>query len=257
MKLEAITVCVNYADFLIETARYNAHLFDRWIVVTDHADAATKHVCRKFGLQCLVSDDAYRDNHDFNKGRLIERGLHHTSADAWRIHIDADIVLPAKFRQYLDHAHIQENTLYGVDRILVKSWEDWQKLQATNWLYGLSRPYPYCIDFPHGFAVGSRWGSPETGWAPIGFFQMWHSSVDEWCGVRTKHYPQTHGTACRADVQHSLQFDRKDRALIPEIIVAHLESEACPKGTNWKGRKSKQFGPGVFRSNHALGRDPS
>lgn len=41
----------------------------------------------------------------------------------------------------------------------------------------------------------------------------------------------------------ALQWDRRKRALIPELLVAHLESEAAPTGANWEGRTTARFGP--------------
>ena len=37
-KLEAVTVCVGYADFLGVVAEANRHLFDRWVIVTTPGD---------------------------------------------------------------------------------------------------------------------------------------------------------------------------------------------------------------------------
>src|ERR1700733_1266446 len=98
LNIEAITVCIGYSDFLAETIRFNAGLLDRWIIVTSESDEATREVCRRHSLQTLLSEDHHRGGDDFAKGRLIERGLQQLSADAWRLHLDADIVLPQRFR---------------------------------------------------------------------------------------------------------------------------------------------------------------
>jgi hypothetical protein len=44
-------------------------------------------------------------------------------------------------------------------------------------------------------------------------------------------------------VQFSLQWDRAKRALVPELVVLHLESEDAAVGANWCGRVTKPFGP--------------
>lgn len=242
-RIEAITVCVNYADFLYETAKINRGLFDHWIIVTEAADMATREVCRKFNLSCLLSEDAKRHGKDsFNKGLLIERGLKHLSDQGWRLHIDADIALPNDFRQRLESAHLHEHTIYGVDRLMVRSFEAWKKLHASGYLNGGQYDY-FCRTNAHReFELGTRWCHPSQGFVPIGFFQLWHSSEDEWRGVRTKPYPSRHGTACRTDVQHALQWDRRNRSLIPEIFAVHLESEIAKMGANWNGRTTVQFG---------------
>lgn len=249
MRLEAVTVCVDYADFLDAVAPFNAPLLDRWIVVTSSTDHATQHVCRRHGLQCLISDEHRKNGDTFNKGRLIERGLHHLSADSWRLHLDGDICLPSRFRRLLDQAHLDESSIYGADRVMIRGFAAWQRLLASGWLQGQTRRYPYAVDVPAGFSLGDRWAS-EAGYVPIGFFQLWHGGQDEQYGVRVRPYPQHHGTACRTDVQHALQWDRRKRALIPEILVAHLESESLGNGANWSGRKTKPFGPALVTHTH-------
>ena len=244
MKIEAVTVCVGYADFLAETARFNAGVLDRWIIVTTEDDEQTREVCRIHDLQTVLTNDFERaaggiGGGAFNKGRMIDRGLQHLSQGAWRLHLDADIVLPSQFRGMLDGAHLDDRKLYGCDRLMVRSWEQWQALQRSGWLN-----HTHCsVNIPAGIEVGTRWALSATGYVPIGFFQLWHGSADEWRGRRHRTYPIHHGDACRTDVQHSLQWDRRDRELLPEVVVVHLESEPCRLGANWNGRRTKPFGP--------------
>ena len=72
---------------------------------------------------------------------------------------------------------------------------------------------------------------------------MWNRKSDHRHGIRLRRYPDNHQDAARADVKFALQWDRRHRQLIPEVFVAHLESEPAPVGANWKGRKTKRFGP--------------
>src|SRR5580658_6577024 len=111
MKLEAVTVCTNYADFLRETALYNAHLFDRWLIVTSPADTQTRELCRRLNLECLATSDGSRGG-GLAKGRMIERGLQHLSADGWRLQLDADVALPLRTRHALSAANLQEDCIY-------------------------------------------------------------------------------------------------------------------------------------------------
>lgn len=243
MKIEAVTVCINYADFLVETIKTNLGLFDTWIVITEPKDLATREVCRRFNIRTILSEDGKQPGEEFSKGRLVERCLKHLSADGWRLHIDADIALAHNFRHALKMAHLQQDMIYGIDRVMVKSWEQWQALLATGYLNGNQYDFHARLRFPPGIEVGTRWCHPQFGYIPIGFFQLWHSSEDEWRGIRVKPYPMFHGKASRTDVQHGFQWDRKKRALIPEIIGVHLESQAAKLGANWEGRKTKPFGP--------------
>jgi hypothetical protein len=242
MKIEAVSVCVGYADFLVETAKVNRGLFDSWTIVTEPSDQETRDVCRRFNLRTFLSEDGRRFGTPFNKGRLIERGLHHLSAEGWRLHIDADIALPHNFRERLITADLQEDMIYGIDRIMLQSYSEWQDVLKSGYLNGGQFDYHCRQSFISKKEIGTRWTHPQFGYVPIGFFQLWHSSQDEWKGIRVKPYPMEHGNACRTDVQHALQWDRHKRAVIPEVVGVHLESEPTEKGANWNGRKTRRFG---------------
>lgn len=236
-RIEAVTVCIGYADFLEITIAKNLHHFDKWVIVTSREDVATRELCRRYSVFCLLSEDHLRGG-EFNKGRLIERGLQHLSAGGWRVHIDADTMLPSNFRNIIKGAHLHEEYIYGADRIMVKNRADYNRLLSSGWL---SNDYHCRVQTPKGFEIGHRWAHHHEGYCPIGFFQMWHSSEDQYKGARTKPYPHEHNDACRTDVQFALQWDRRRRAIIPELYVIHLESEAAPLGANWNGRKTKKF----------------
>src|SRR5580693_6983647 len=110
-RLEAVTVRINYGDILRETAKYNAAIFDRWLIVTEASDEETREVCRQFSLPVLLSEDgksAAGDGGDFNKGKLVERGLRMLGTNAWKVHIDADIVLPTRTRHFLEISELDK-----------------------------------------------------------------------------------------------------------------------------------------------------
>lgn len=242
LKLEAVTVCIGYADFLREVAPHNIPVLDRWVIVTAEDDEETRDLCRRLSLQTILTRDQHRKGEEFNKGRVIERALQHLSGtDAWRLHLDADIALPSKTRLLLEAADLEKTNIYGADRIMVKDYESWKRLEASGWLahnwHCLSTP-------PKGFEIGTRWVHHQMGYVPIGFFQLWHSSADQYKGARVRPYPSQHNDACRTDVQHALQWDRCNRELLPELLVVHLESDPKAKnGANWKGRTTPRFGP--------------
>jgi hypothetical protein len=241
MRIEAITVCVNYSDFLQVTAAENKGLFDRHIIVTTPQDTKTREVARQWGLELLLTEEGIQ-NGEFNKGHMIRRAQRLLACDSWRVHIDADIVLPRHFRNALDIANIDPNCIYGIDRVMVKSWEEWQNLKESGYL-NHQWDYHCRVKFPKGVEVGSRWAASDLGYAGIGYMQVWHGSADEHISFQHRAYPHFHGESSRTDTQMPLQWDRRKRVLLPEVIAVHLESEDSKMGTNWNGRKSKLFGP--------------
>jgi glycosyltransferase involved in cell wall biosynthesis len=231
MKIEAVIVCANYADFLAHSLPDNISHFDRIVVVTTHDDKQTQDLCRKFSVDCFPTDVFFEDGDKFNKGRAINYGLSHLRHDDWVVHIDADIVCPMRFRQMLHYAKLQKDTIYGVDRLNTRSYDNWIQ---NKWRTVPQHQYRFMITPTEQFPLGSRLLHAELGWLPIGYFQLWHSST-------RRTYPVTAGAAEHSDVVFASQWSK--RRLIPELFVYHLESEQVPMGANWQGRKTKVFGP--------------
>lgn len=246
-QIEAVTVCVGYADFLAETCRFNRQFFSEWVIVTSPDDQETLRVCHCYNLRALTTKDFSRNGRAahqgkiFNKGRAIQRGFDSISAKQWVLHLDADIVLPQEFPHALNMAHLSEEKIYGCDRQNICGWDAWQRVKQSAYRqHGM-----HCYILPHDkYPVMARWASDRNGYVPIGFFQLMHGSTLTRNGIWHRPYPAHHGHAARSDVQFGLQWDRQDREIIPELLVWHLESEPSKVGQNWGGRTSKPFGPG-------------
>jgi hypothetical protein len=250
LKVEALTVCVGYGDFLAATLPENLPLLDNLVVVTSPDDDETRELCRKFSIHHVLSEDHRRDG-PFNKARMIQRGFDQIGAKDWILHFDADIVLPRQFRRLAAWAHLDPRAIYGADRCNVVGWDAWQKIKAGTGAWD-NHGYESCHRFAAGQPAGSRWVSKIHGYVPIGYFQLFHGSEMIHKGFHLRSYPLEHGDAARTDVQFALQWDRRYRQLVPELLVLHLESEAAPLGANWKGRTTRRFGPpaGHHRRHH-------
>lgn len=239
MYLEAVTVCINYGDFLEEIVPFNQDVFDKWVIVTTESDRHTKAICHRHSIPYVMTDEWQR-NGKFNKGRCVARGLEMLDHHDWVIHLDADMVLPPKTRTLLDSAHLENNCLYGIDRMLVRGWDKWQELKKNP---RIQHTWQYMTNFAKDLPVGARYVTHRDGYVPIGAFQMWHSQDALRNGVQVKPMPYSQGQAAHYDIQFALQWDRRKRHVIPEIIALHLESDDNSHGKNWQGRQTSKFGP--------------
>ncbi len=241
MRIEAVTVCVGYSDFLSETIRENLPLLDHLVVVTSPDDDETRTVCRKNNVHHVLSED-YRRNGPFNKARLINRAFDQIGGRDWILHLDADIVLPRQFRRMLEWAHIDERCLYGADRQRLIGWDEWRafKKHVDRWD---NHTHEMGHWFHPKYPMMSRLVSSIHGYTPIGAFQLFHGTALIQHSYHVRQYPTDHGDAARTDMQFALQWDRRHRVLLPEVVLLHLESEKGGLGANWCGRTTKRFGP--------------
>lgn len=233
LKIEAVVVCVDYSDFLEATLPSNLNHIDRLVVVTHPRDQKTQDLCRKFGVDVYPTEVMHEEGDKFNKGRMINYGLQHLRHDGWLIHMDADTLLPHRFKQMLHMAKLEQHKIYGIDRLNTKSYENWK---SNEWRTIPQHQYRYMVTPQREFPLGSRLLHQEYGYAPIGYFQLWHSKM-------RRQYPIVTGSAEHSDVMFAVQWERKDRVLLPELFVYHLESEDNAFGKNWQGRKTKPFEP--------------
>ena len=235
-KLEALVVCVDYSDFLAETIVFTLPHVDDMLVVTTPEDGRTQGVCHRFGVRCCKTRAFYQWGETFNKARGINYGLMNLTRDDWVIHLDADIVLPARTRHFLNTSMLEPTKLYGMDRFDIKGRDQWERHKASPYL----QYQDSCrICPPNGHEMGTRLVHGAYGnWLPIGYCQLWNPKAS---GIAM--YPDTaDGSAEHTDVLHALQWDREDRALLPELIALHLTPKSgSPQCVNWKGRRSPSF----------------
>lgn len=246
MKIEAVTVCVNYADFLQETLPWNMQHFDKVVVVTSYDDKETQELCRRLSVECRPTDVMHLEGDSFNKGRAVDFGMGYIGGKDWVCHLDADTWLPPMTRYHLQRAHLDEESIYGVDRCLCPNFENWRNF--VGHVPAHQHDYLCRVKAPP-FPLADRISLVEhSGYIPIGFFQLWH-------GRTQRRYPLHHGTAERSDVLHPLQWPSRNRHLLGEVIAIHLESEPSQLGANWGGRKTKRFGPTQCHKGHGYTRD--
>lgn len=239
MRLEAVIVCVNFSDILAHTLPSNKAHFDRLVVVTDTVDKATRQLCEHHYVECIATDEFYHSDQAFNKARGINTGLARLGASDWVVHMDSDIVLPPRTRDFLARIVALDPTcIYGIDRLMCPDFNAWMRHVAAPVLQHTAEIFVVPDAFPLGTRVAKLDGE---GYVPIGFFQLWNPT-----GSGIDRYPAEHGTAGRTDMLHALRWPRAKRILIPELFGVHLGSP-IPKGkTNWRGRVMAPFGPALI-----------
>jgi hypothetical protein len=234
MTIEAVTICVDYADFLSWFLLANTRHFDRLVVVTDTRDAKTAALCEHYAVECIRTDAFYEGGQAFNKGAGINAGLAALKKDAWAVHLDCDIILPPRTRPLIQAANLDPTMIYGVDRMLCQSFEDWISYIAFPEVQHAQNIFINGRAFPLATRVGALWGD---GYVPIGYFQLWNPRASN------RYTYENHCDAGRGDFAFATSWPRAKRALLPEILAVHLESEKSPNAMNWRGRRSKPFGP--------------
>ncbi len=224
--IQAVTVSVNYADFLQETLPHLMRVVDRAVVVTTPSDAETIRVAEKCGALCHQTESFFAGGAPFRKGLAISEGLAAlgpSANDSWLLHIDADIAI---FDQ-IDTDGLHPMVLYGCNRYCVRGRESWQKLLE---LRSVEMPIaaqdaPFLKPYPRRGRRGGRL-------LPPGFFQLWHGSS----GVS---YPSQARDAALDDMTHAQRFP--ECRVIENLKVYHLESDDHQLKANWRGRATSKF----------------
>ena len=241
MKIEAVSICLNFSDILSHTIIFNKNIFDRLIIVTSHDDKETARVCEYYHVECLRTN-IFGD--DLNKGKAINVGLNRLSRSDWLVHMDCDIIFPPRTRFFMEIADLREDTLYSAHRQMCPSYEEFTKWLAMPVVEAECDVYLHNRAFPIGTQIGKLSKHPNDpstlGYVNCGYFQMWNEKN----GVRMN-YPENYAGFATSDLEFSYQWPRKYRALIPEFSVIHVQTDDHGKmGDNWSGtRKTKKFGP--------------
>lgn len=239
MKLQGITICKGFGDYLAESMVRNFKHFDRYFIVTHPEDAETQKICSAFeNVVCIQTDCMHEGGARFNKGLAINFGLSQMNSDGWILHIDADVVLPANFRDRFNQMELDENCIYGADRHYVVGFEQWlewrDRVDKMSTLRFDCDAAGYLHQVPNELPNGGRFIS-EFGYVPLGYFQLWHSKFK-------RVYPGNCVAADRSDVLFASQWGRGQRQIILETAVYHLTTQPITEmGADWSGRTSARF----------------
>lgn len=240
-KIEAFTYCENYSDFLAETLPTNMHLFDNYTVITTTEDKDTIKLCDLYGIKCMKIDKEKVLNKEkdiFFKGYCLNEALKTSKYNDWVLSLDADIWLPPRTRQLLNNKHLNKDNIYGIDRMMCNSYEDWMKFKKTPKIHE-----GWIFMFLDAFPMGVRNVEyASEGFVPIGFFQLWNIGGSGINDYPIKHQ-KTETYTIRCDTFHTKKWKPAQRGFIPEIVGIHLaSSDGEEMGVNWNGRKSRYFG---------------
>lgn len=229
--MKAITVSVDYADLLAITLPRNAPRFSEVVVVTSPADRATQRLCEEVpGVRCHVTEAFYAgEGAVFRKWAALEEGLALLGRDGWIWVLDADILLPQRFR--VDAFNFCRGNLYGPRRRMLRNPAeysdelDWRTLPVAP-----DREFAgYCQIFN---ARDPHLGAPpwyQTGWLHAGggdsfFARCWpevrrirpqfevlHLGEDgkNWCGRATRYADGTMHPDAAARLTQLDEFRRR------------------------------------------------
>jgi len=200
----AITICINYADFLSESLAINRALFHHYYIITEESDTATIDIAKQHNCNVLFVTNKTQNGAVFNKSGMIryaQKQIHKTHPLAWIAIMDADICLPSNIWESMGINVLNRNKLYGLSRKIFETKEDFDT-QNPNAVI-------------------------QTFKKPIGFFQMYWN--------KTRFYPVWSKNCSSCDHDFKNMFTKSH--VFNEISCMHVGK--CE--TNWDGRVTEAW----------------
>jgi hypothetical protein len=211
MDFIAITICVNYSDFLSSALPINRPFFHDYYIVTVTSDTKTIELAKEHNCKLIFGDDLihiYNERHGrnaiFNKSGLCcmaQKQVHQDHPTAWICLMDADVIIGNAILE-LDLGYLDISALYGLHRLLYET--------------------PY--DYLNNIAKKAHGDYSEN---PLGYFQMYFD--------KSKYYREWSVDCQMCDVFfHDLFPNRK---VLKSPICYHLGFRQL----NWQGRITEQW----------------
>jgi hypothetical protein len=236
LDIVALTVCVNYEDYLSLTLPLNRAFFASYKIITDFANAKKlETLAKENNSELIVTDSFYDDNAPFNKGKAINHALKKLrpeKRDGWVCHLDADIILPKNFENLINACPLNTRAIYGCARYYCpKKPKELEKClerntDPTKWRKGKS-PGHYYIGNSKKWQpkIPKRWMIR----VPIGFFQLFNLNM----GFE---YPEHVPHAGDSDIYFACQWEKHEH--LDNIHAVHLPVLKGQSKDNWNGRKT-------------------
>ena len=211
MRLQAIVVCVGYADLLSHSLALWHQGLDRLIVISDTKDKATHDLCNAHNVQMHITDIFYSNGARFNKAAAMAEAVlkYNLRAESeWFLTFDADMVPPPNWRDILERADLKCGTLYGAWR-----YQNPEKVQTPVLLMNRRMPQHWVI----------------------GFFSLFHVNDPHLPPVNEPLFDLHWPHAGNYDTAFTNRWPRGDQVILNNLPLIHLGEERA----NWLGRGRK------------------
>lgn len=200
-KLDVVIIAVDYNDYLDITLKNNIKYLNNIHVVTSTTDIDCQELCRKYNVDCIVTDCFYQNGDKFNKARALNHAISSIDKPSWILTLDADILV----HDSVDVSNLNIDTLYSTHREVIRDGREFTKYLA-------GQEYVSRIEPNIGF----------------GYYQLFniHSRF-----LSKGLFMDSFTDASRYDVEFKKRF-KKVESLNQKVI--HIG----PTKINWIGRKS-------------------
>ncbi len=236
-RIDAFIVCENYSDYLDEALKFNTLILDSINVVSSKTDLLTEAVCKKHGVNFIVSERIHQGKAPFAKGKAINDALEMVKPTDWVLIMDADVILsPTSIR----HLTLNPGALYFTRR-----WGPEKLQDVPIFLRELRTCYSVCdVDALKAKYASKREAKVEgrigndVEHLPFGYFQLFNMKASALKGL-TKVYPEVSDTAELDDKIFGFEVYPKHKIVslpVPEFDVIHLPHGMFKE--NWAGRVS-------------------
>ena len=202
MACVAISLCINYSDYLAQALPTNRGLFSHYYVITEQSDINTIEIATKHNCTIIFTESRLTNGAKFNKSGMIQEAqqfVHKQHPDSWISLIDADIGLPANLWSCANLQTLNKSALYGITRIRYDTKTDYENNKANT-------------------------KSQHNSSIPIGYFQLYYD--------KSKYYATWSKNCSTCDMDFMRDF--RSLHMIRNIKCEHYG----PTKTNWDGRVS-------------------
>ena len=200
----AITLCINYSDYLKNTLETNLKKFRKIVIITEKKDINTIDLVKNVGqdrCELFFTDRKKRHCATFNKSAMIrhaQRYIHKAYPKNWICLIDADTEIPLSVN--IDTSSLNIKKIYGMNRYIYKTYDDYI---LNN---GILEEQPKNV---------------------IGYVQLYYD--------KDKMYPRNSYNCAGCDIEFARMFDDEVQLpLIKGFYCKHLGETLV----NWNGRKA-------------------
>ncbi len=215
-KIVMVTTCVGYSSLLSETLLYNSEETDAIIVVTESNDTETIRLCKKVGVDVVISDRKNINKASFNKGALINDGIAFAKEKykaTWILIMDADVILPNGFKNEWNSKILNPGTLYFAERV------DVDKKDVTKFVVNPKKVKDADI------------GDPIINRYPWGYFQLFNINAKA-LSARETYYSEDFLSAGFVDNEF-LKSWHMDRWYFTGVRLIHIKHGSYR--SNWTG----------------------